>query len=285
MPLLIAHLTDLHTVVTNHLCYGKIDTNQQLREAIAHLESLRPRPDLVLVSGDLTEHGSPEQYAALRKILGKLSLPIYLVPGNHDRRQPFLRAFADAGYLPAPGSPFSHFVCERWPLRLIGLDTMIDGKRRGQLCRARLAWLAARLAESTRETLIFMHHPPFHAGLQGMDNQGLEDIKPFRALIERHPQVRAIACGHLHRAVQTRIGEALVVSQPSTCHQVALNLAPNAGLAVDLILEPRAIGLLKFFNGNIINHISYVPNNYEQFRPLDPPSLLADEYSGETQIT
>jgi len=281
--LLIAHLTDLHTVAASRLCYGKIDTNHQLREAITHLGNLCPRPDLVLVSGDLTEHGSPEEYVALRQILNKLTLPVYLVPGNHDRRNPFLRAFADAEYLPPPDSPFAHFVCERWPLRLIGLDTMIDGKRRGQLCPARLAWLAARLAESKRKTLIFMHHPPFRTGLQGMDNQGLKGTRAFCKLIEHHPQVCAIACGHLHRAVQTRIGEALVFSQPSTCHQIALNLSPNAGLMVDLILEPRAVGLLKFVNGSTVNHISYVPNNYELFRPVNPPSLLAQEDDCEYQ--
>jgi len=73
--MLIAQITDLHVVAPDQLYYGRVAANAQLQEAIAHINALTPRPDVVLASGDLTDHGTAEEYAVLRDLLRALHRP------------------------------------------------------------------------------------------------------------------------------------------------------------------------------------------------------------------
>lgn len=69
----IAHLSDLH--------FGTV--RPQLADgALAALTELRP--DLIVVSGDLTQQGSSREYRAARQFLSALPGPLVVVPGNHD---------------------------------------------------------------------------------------------------------------------------------------------------------------------------------------------------------
>jgi hypothetical protein len=84
-------------------------------------------------------------------------------------------------------------------------------------------------------TLIALHHPPHATGLAVMDGMALQQgLAGFEALVAAHPQVERIVCGHLHRMTLGRIGRVPVISAPSTAHQVALNLAPDAPLRIAL---------------------------------------------------
>ena len=85
--MIIVQMTDLHVVARDRLCYRKIPTNVQLAEAVAHINALDPRPDAIIASGDLTDHGRTEEYDVLREILADLVPPVFVVPGNHDRRE------------------------------------------------------------------------------------------------------------------------------------------------------------------------------------------------------
>ena len=110
--MIIAQITDLHIVAKDQLCYGRVDTNGQLREAVSHINTLQPRPDVVIASGDLTDHGAREEYDTLKEIIMKLIPPLYMIPGNHDNRDVFMESFDDQTYLPPPGSAFAHYVIE-----------------------------------------------------------------------------------------------------------------------------------------------------------------------------
>ena len=59
--MLIAQITDLHVVGHGQLCQGRVATNAQLQEAVVHINRLEPRPDVVLATGDLTDHGTAEE--------------------------------------------------------------------------------------------------------------------------------------------------------------------------------------------------------------------------------
>src|SRR5271156_2559324 len=109
--MLIAQLTDLHIKPPGRLAYGLVDTAAMLRAAVASLLAQRPRPDLVLLTGDLTDAGRPEEYALLRELLAPIECPIYVVPGNHDDRAALRAGFADHAYLP-PGDGFIQYVVE-----------------------------------------------------------------------------------------------------------------------------------------------------------------------------
>jgi len=266
--MIIAQITDLHVVSNGQLCQGRVATNAQLQEAVAHINRLDPRPDVVLATGDLTDHGTPEEYEALREILPVLIPPLYLIPGNHDNRDVLLDAFPDHDYLPRPGALFAHYVIDEYPVRLVGLDTTMPGQHYGVLCEDRLAWLDNTLrAASNRPTLIFMHHAPFRTGIRWMDAIGLHGGRKMEEIVANHNQVEWVACGHLHRPIQLVWGGTIACTASSISHaQVALTLTEIRGFDFEFVIEPRAVQLYVRDAGyGFLSHVSYVPATHETF--------------------
>lgn len=257
--MLIAQITDLHITLPGRRCYQRVDTAPYLVAAVEELAALDPQPDVVLVTGDLVDLALPEEYATLRRLLAPIRQPLYLVPGNHDARAPLVEAFADHAYLPREG--FLNYAIEDWPLRLIGLDTLVPGEGGGALCAERLAWLEKTLAaRPDSPTLIFMHHPPFATGLSAMDKIGLRGAEDFAAILQRHPQVQLVTAGHLHRPIVRRFAGTLAATCPSTAHQVTLNLTPGAPSS--FTLEPPGFQLHLWRDGALVSH-THVIGRYE----------------------
>ena len=255
--MIIAQISDMHIRPPGRLAYRQVDTAAFLARAVDHLSRMVPRSDLALATGDLVDAGSPAEYRHLRELLAPLPMPVYLIPGNHDSREALAAVFTDHDYLPRDGG-FQQYVVERYPVRLIALDTLLPGKGSGLLCEERLAWLAARLAEAPdRPTIIFMHHPPFATGIGHMDQLGLEGAEAMGAVVARHPRVERVLCGHLHRPIQVRWHGTVVSTAPSTAHQVVLDLRDDAPSA--FTMEPPAclIHLWRPDTG-LVTHTSYI---------------------------
>lgn len=243
-PYLLVQLSDPHITHPGRLISGRVDTAAALRHAVERVLQIRPRPVAVLVSGDLVDAGHPAEYAQLRELLMPLvdaGLPLALLPGNHDARGPLQEAFAGLArvHRGKPGATAIQYALDLpGPLRLVVLDSLMPGRPEGGFDDARLAQAQALLAERPdMPTLVALHHPPHATGLAAMDAMSLQaGLASFEALVAAHPQVQRVVCGHLHRMTLGRIAHAAVISAPSTAHQVALDLAPDAPLA--LALEP-----------------------------------------------
>jgi len=250
--MLIAQISDTHILAEGRRVYGEIDSAGGLARAIEQLNALDPAPDLVLATGDLTDRGRPGDYAELRRILARLRHPLYLMPGNHDDRAALKAAFPEQPF-PAEGE-FLHYAIEGWPLRILMLDTQVPGSDGGELCPARLAWLEARLAEGIgKPTLIAMHHPPVAIGIGELDATSCANAEEFGAIVQRHPEIERIACGHVHRASQSLWRGTLVAMAPSTAHQVNLDL--DASRPLKWVLEPPGLLLHDFRNGSLVSHV------------------------------
>ena len=131
------------------------------KRAIDAILALEPKPDLALLTGDMVDRGSIEEYARLKPLLDRLDIPLAIIPGNHDARDTLHAAFGKTAIMGK--GEFLHWVRDDLgALRIIGLDTHVPGKVNGELCERRLAWLEATLATAPdRPTLIATHHPPF----------------------------------------------------------------------------------------------------------------------------
>ena len=240
--MLLAQLSDLHACAPGELAYGRVDTNAALAKAVDAVLRLDRRPDAVLVTGDLADKGVAAEYALVREELARLSLPTYVIPGNHDRREPLRAAFAGDGYLPTDG-PFLHYALDLGPIRLIALDSLVEGQPHGELCALRLGWLERMLeAASLRPTVVMLHHPPFATGIAHMDAMGLATgAGALTTLIARYPNVERVLCGHVHRSVQARFAGTIASIAPSPAHAVALELIPGAD--AKFTFEPGAFHL------------------------------------------
>ncbi len=229
--MLIAQITDLH-IQHGGKHAEHIQAHAHLSACVSALNALKPRPDLVVATGDLTEHGRADEYETLKLLLADLDMPYIMIPGNHDNPQTLRASFPEHEYLQSD-SPFIQYALEHWPLRLIGLDTTIPGAGQGRLCERRLAWLAEILAQAPeRPTVLMMHHPPFETGIRSMDELGLiEGREALVRTLEPYRNIERILCGHLHRSIVCRVGNTVASTCPGTAHQIALDLRPDATLS------------------------------------------------------
>ena len=252
--MLVAQITDTHILAEGKIYHSprraispdaepgwsEIDTAACLRQAVDELNTLVTPPDVIVVTGDLTDHGSEAEYANLLAILAAARMPVFVIPGNHDSRDGLRTAFAADSYLPANG--FLQYVVESYPLRLIALDTHVPGSHHGELCAERLNWLDQTLSDApTRPTLLMMHHPPFPTGIEYMDHHALHDPAAFADVVRRHPQIERILCGHLHRTIDHRFAGTIAGTAPSTAHQLVLDM--TAGAPAEFTFEPAGYQL------------------------------------------
>jgi Icc protein len=257
--MLIAQISDLHVAEDGHAMRRFVDANEKLATALAYLQGLDRRPDVILATGDLTDNGRPEQYALLVELLAGCDIPLFVIPGNHDEREPFRAAFGALPYVPASGP--IQYVIEDHDVRLVAVDTLREDHHDGALDAQRLAWIDATLsARPDVPTIVFMHHPPFTTGIWWMDCIGLTGARDFEAVIRRHPQVRLVLCGHLHRPIQTAWGATLVSTAPSTTHQTQCNLHPDHGPVV--AAEPPMLQLHWWTGDAFVSHTT----------PFEPPA-------------
>ena len=236
--MLIAQLSDPHVRPEGVLYQDVVDSNAMFARAIAHLNELDPRPDLVLLSGDLVDKGEAAEYAQLRKLLAGLAMPALVIPGNHDDRDAFRRAFGDHAYLPLSG-PMHYVAGGHGAVRIVALDVTVPGLHHGDIDEEAMRWLDGALsAEPRRPTILMMHQPPFDCGVPYLDAYHCRNGKRLAKVVARHPAVERIVCGHVHRFMQLRFGGTVLWTAPSTTTAIALRLRPDAKPASHI--EPPA---------------------------------------------
>ncbi len=275
MNTLLLQLSDLHIREPGRLAYGRINTAPYLAQAVASIQRLPQQPDAIVITGDLTDFGRAAEYEHLRGLLAPLAhKPIYLLPGNHDERAQLRASFPEYSYLGTEG--FVQYSVPVGRLQLITLDTVVPGASEGSLCRERLDWLAAQLAEHQhRPVVIAMHHPPFRTLIGHMDDIGLlEGAEALEALVARFPNVERVICGHLHRSIQVRFGGSIAATIPSPAHQVCLDLAPDAASA--WTLEPPGFALHALpAQGRLVSHLA-ASGSYDGPFPFHDGGQLID---------
>lgn len=259
MKTLLAQLTDLHIREPGRLAYGRLDTAPYLRAAVQAIEALPQRPHAVVLTGDLTDFGRAAEYEHLAAMLAPLSMPQFLLPGNHDERAQLRRSFKEHAYL-GDGEFVQYSVSlGEHGLQLLALDTVEPGAPHGRLCPKRLQWLSDALDSHRGEPVVIaMHHPPFVTLIGHMDRIGLLDgADELAEILTGHPAVERVICGHLHRTIYSQVGGAVVSTAPSPAHQVCLDLAPDAASA--WILEPPGFHLHAWSSpGRMVSHVAAV---------------------------
>lgn len=221
-PLLIAQITDIHIGFDP----GNPDEHnmQRLKAVLARIASGPNRPDLLLMTGDLTEFGDTASYARLAKAVADCPFPVLPMAGNHDAREPLLAAFPDT----PSHDGFVQYALDLGALRLVVLDTLDPGRHAGAFCAARAGWLKAELAaHPDTPTVIALHHPPFESGIAWLDSGANEPwIATLAEALAGHDQVRAIISGHLHRTIHTAWNGIPLTVCASTAPLVSLDLNP-----------------------------------------------------------
>ena len=147
---------------------------------------------------------------------------------------------------------------DRGSLRVLVLDTTRPGQDAGELGAERLEWLDAELSAAPElPTLVAMHHPPLAVGIAQWDAIGLPagDRDALGTVIRRHPQVRRLVAGHVHRTIASDLGGRAVLAVPSTYVQAKLDLGSDEIALGD---EPPGFAVHVLVGGELISHIQPV---------------------------
>ena len=212
----VAQVSDIHI--------GTSERNEaRAQRLFAHLAEL-PRPvDAVLITGDIADHGAPEEYEKVRALIATLPYPVFTCPGNHDERGAYVKVLL--GEEPGEG--------EQGPVNRVHsaggavfalCDSVIPGKPGGYLADETLQWLDQVLTDAPQDAPVFVcfHHPPVlvHAPyLDGMRQTGGERLA---AVLGRHDNVVAILTGHAHTPAATTFAGLPLLISPSVISTLTL---------------------------------------------------------------
>jgi 3',5'-cyclic-AMP phosphodiesterase len=248
-PFLLVQLSDPHIGAD----WAEGDPTARFAAAVESVRAVG-RPDAVLVSGDLADHASDDEYAVVQELLASLRAPVHVLAGNHDDRAALRRHFGVPG---ADGEPVQYAV-DLGLLRLVVVDTTIPGEDPGALDGGRLDWLDAELAAAPEKpTIVAMHHPPVLTGSPVWDDLGLRaaDRSALGAVVGRHDQVRRLVAGHVHRTMTGEVGGRPVLAVPSTYVQARLNFDATE---LELTPDPAGFGVHVVVDGGLTSHVEPV---------------------------
>jgi 3',5'-cyclic AMP phosphodiesterase CpdA len=250
-PFLVLQISDPHIGANWGDGEGGWDPITGLRDVIDEVRRMPDRPDAVLVTGDLSEHGAAAEYATVHEMMSAIPAPLHVIPGNHDDRAALRAQFG----LPGSGAEPIRYTAELGPLRLVALDTTIPGRAGGALDADQLAWLDAELAGApSRPTLLALHHPPIATGVAPWDAIGLPpaDCAALGRVLEGHPQVRRLVAGHVHQVVSGGLAGRPVLTVPSTYVQARLDFTATE---LQLAPGPRGFAFHALVDGEIDSYL------------------------------
>ena len=220
--MLIAQVTDLHIGFDRN---NPHELNvRRLNLVIDQLNAMNPRPDLVIISGDMVENPDDKRaYRHMESLVKRWQGPLLWAVGNHDSREGMREVLPE---VPTDDHGFIQYEAEHGGLRFIVVDTLDPGRHGGMVCEIRAKWLRARLREKRdMPTIIVMHHPPVDTGIEWMSAlPGEEWVQRVAKAIRPASQVVAILAGHVHRPIATGFAGKRLVVAASTAPQVALDL-------------------------------------------------------------
>jgi len=193
-------------------------SGEHLADRLAALGPALADCEFCLHLGDVVDHGTREEIAAAAETLRGWPCPVYLCLGNHDARaegdRDTWRALCPEVF-PNAGDELQYSVTHRgvhiavlqadwFDAEGVARPYWVDGACRWRLSQAQLAWLDADLAAHADLPTLVAHHPlsvPLTARLNGNSDAHVPEPEPvgaLQAVLDRHPQVRALAGGHAH---------------------------------------------------------------------------------------
>ena len=215
----VIQISDPHIVVPPEKLSGRIESLQLLQRTVTRIKHVLPKVapvDAVLVTGDITEHGDRRSYDAFLEAVAGLDLPLYAIPGNHDRRELMRSAFSKYEYIPKNGR--LNWCVDLNGVRMIGLDTLVEGQGGGIVDEESLRFLEFCLqAVGASPVLLALHHPPFSCGIKFMDSIGLSGTEQLTQILQKSTAEIQVVCGHVHTAITAKVGGVVALSAPAIC--------------------------------------------------------------------
>ncbi len=201
---LIVHISDLHVSVSEF-------DEEVFMTAISEINELQP--DMIILTGDVTNRGYYKEYEQATRYLAMFEAPLFAVPGNHDSR--------NLGY-----QTFEELIGERsWKLTMdgnltvIGLDSSSPDENRGHIGTPQHMWLEHQLDEcviNENFSIVALHHHIVPIPQTGRERNVLSDAGDILKTLTTH-EVDLILSGHKHVPNIWNINNTIIVNAGSLC--------------------------------------------------------------------
>ncbi len=227
-----AQISDLH-ISTEGDAYDMLSARAAdlLADIVTDLNR-QPDLDFVLITGDLFFSATEPEFDLFRQVIGTLQKPYYVIPGNHDHREPGRQGLSRSQFAQhfnpqfEAGPSGTSSQVGYWSLavgpeiQLIGLDSVLDSDWAGRIEPPQLAWLEQELVAWAEKLVILAVHHPLHI-LAPIDH--LPRWRKFvclngpeiLALLDRRPQVKIVLTGHHHMTKADRLAGRLHLACPA----------------------------------------------------------------------
>ena len=203
---LIAHISDLH------ISKNSFD-EEVFMKAASEINNLQP--DMIILSGDITDNGYYKEFKQANRYLSMFEPPLFAVPGNHDAR--------NLGY-----QTFEELIGERsWKLTVgddftvIGLDSSTPDENSGGIGRPQHLWLEHQLDEcviNEHFSIVVLHHHVISIPQTGRERNVLSDSGDILKTLTTH-EVDLVLSGHKHVPNLWKINETVIANAGSLCSE------------------------------------------------------------------
>ena len=195
---------DFSFIAVNDLHYIDEQCGAWLRTVVAKMKECSPKPELCLVSGDFTDHGTAGELLATREIFKELGVPILGVIGNHDwraqnDRQPYEEVFPNR----------LNYRHDHRGWQFLGLDTTDGLKAKNtRIPEATLQWVDAELPKLDKQRpTVLISHFPLGAKVTNRPLNADELLDRFK-----EHNLRAAFCGHYHAFTEVMVRDAAITT-------------------------------------------------------------------------
>lgn len=214
----LVQITDTHLFANDDGSLLSVNTADSFLAVVEAIRAQQTEFDAILATGDISQDHSAESYHRFTRGIQPLEKICFWLPGNHDYK-PNMDSVLPAQQIHAPEQVL---LGEYW--QMILLDSQVVGVPHGRLSDQQLTLLEEQLAAHPgRHTLVLLHHHPLLVGSAWLDQHTLKDSSAFWSVVERHANVKAVLCGHVHQDMDRLYQGVRVMATPSTCVQFKPN--------------------------------------------------------------
>lgn len=226
----LLQITDTHLFQADGGSLLSVNTAESFAAVVEEICVQRIDFDAVIATGDISQDHSFDSYRRFIDGVAPLIKPCFWLPGNHDQKAMMSSLLPSAQVQ----EPECILAGKHW--QIIILDSQQPNVPHGRLSHSQLKLLQHKLAEGhDRHTLILLHHHPLLVGSQWLDQHALKDSSDFWNVVQQHPNVKAVICGHVHQCMEKEFAGVKVMATPSTCIQ----FKPNSN---EFALDPLSPG-------------------------------------------
>ena len=197
-PLRLAQITDMHLLSEDNGELHGVNTGRAFRRVLAQVASLEP--DLLLVTGDIAEHGDESVYRRLQEDLAPFPRRMVL-PGNHDLGDGYPRFFNN--------DPVQVHSLGGWTL--LGVNSAGEYLTGEQKARC------LDVLDQADRVLLILHHPLVKLGRALFDEVWIiKNRDEFYGALRNHPSLRGVVFGHTHAVHRIEDGPVRHLGAPAT---------------------------------------------------------------------